>query len=549
VVDDDEDDRKFLERDLVGEGYQVKCLEVPEEAINVLPGGNFRVVVLDNRFHASRMSGMDCLRELRRRGVAIPVIVLTGHGGEGFEETIESMRLGAFKYVRKPLSWDKPYLELLQLVRKAAEQAEIITVPVSLPGRPTPAESDAGSSVVSKPMLGTSKVMLALGEFIARVAIADYSAPALIRGESGTGKELAARALFHYSRRKGKTFLAVNCSWVPEALEQELFGRENSILGPQAIGVFEQADGGAVLLDEVAALSPDVQGKLLNLLERGEIIRRGAHRPIKVDVRIIASTTRDLNRACDEGTFRRDLYNRLNAVPIEVRPLRERVDEQGDDRELLAQYFLKQAAAEQKRPLQGFHPEALAKIRAYRWPGNVRELQDKVSLAVVLCQQTHIMPEDLQLEPNDTIEGEAAVHIRRACEIALKSRQQKPLESLKTTLLRELCQLARTLSGGNDDQAARVLGLPLDEFLELHKRFFAHPVLHPSRARAYQVYELALRVKPQLAGRTVRETVAKVFRWLKEESPDVDSDKLPTNVATFAKYIREAEAFHAKNPH
>jgi two-component system, NtrC family, response regulator AtoC len=456
VVDDNDDDRVLLRRQLDGDGHVVESLSEAKQALELVPRGDYAVVVLDNKFEGEGMLGIDCLRELRRLAVTTPVIVLTGAGHEGLGEAIEVSQLGASTYIRKPANLAEPFGELLQLVHKYVQYHQFSREPVPPPGPANPS------------FIGNSPAMVELGSLIGAAGRIDD--PVLIQGESGTGKDLVARALFHASRRKGKNCLPVNCSGIPEVVEDELFGHEMDAFpgaGPQYHGVCEQAEGGAILLDHVEDLRRDTQSKILDLVENRQIIRRGGFRRVKVDVRVMASTGSDLPAAVKEGKFLEPLYFRLNVVRLDLPPLRQR----GEDMVLLAKHFLALVALAEKRPVRSFHPQTLEKITAYPWPGNVRELADKVRLAVLVCRGAVVMPEDLRLDPlAATAESEAAVHLRRACEAVQKAGQGSLLPLFRTIMSREVFLFAWSNRGGNRTAVSELLGISLNEVDRLEAR-------------------------------------------------------------------------------
>jgi len=282
------------------------------------------------------------------------------------------MQLGAFDYLTKPL--DLPSLN--ELVTRAIETRRMMNVPVAIPTGNAKGNGDTDA------FLGRGPCMMDVFKAIGRVAAQNVNV--LIRGESGTGKELVARSIYQHSERSEECFMAVNCAAIPDnLLESELFGHEKgSFTGAdqRRIGKFEQCDGGTIFLDEVGDMSPLVQGKVLRLLQQQEFERVGGNETISTDVRIIAATNRDLEDMVDEGTFRADLFYRLNGVTIQLPPLREREE----DVPLLLEYFLSKLAHEMNRlDVEGISPDALDALQKYDWPGNVREMQSVVRQALL----------------------------------------------------------------------------------------------------------------------------------------------------------------------
>jgi len=315
-------------------------------------------------------SGLDVFRKIRDADRRLPVIYITA--ADDSETAIEAMQLGAFDYLTKPL--DLPSLN--ELVTRAIETRRMMNVPVAIPTGNAKGNGDTDA------FLGRGPCMMDVFKAIGRVAAQNVNV--LIRGESGTGKELVARSIYQHSERSEECFMAVNCAAIPDnLLESELFGHEKgSFTGAdqRRIGKFEQCDGGTIFLDEVGDMSPLVQGKVLRLLQQQEFERVGGNETISTDVRIIAATNRDLEDMVDEGTFRADLFYRLNGVTIQLPPLREREE----DVPLLLEYFLSKLAHEMNRlDVEGISPDALDALQKYDWPGNVREMQSVVRQALL----------------------------------------------------------------------------------------------------------------------------------------------------------------------
>jgi two-component system nitrogen regulation response regulator GlnG len=294
--------------------------------------------------------------------------------------------------------------------------------------------------------------------------VAESSANVLILGETGTGKEMIARAVFQYSGRSDKPFIAVNCAALPEQLlESELFGHEKGAFtgaDRRHIGKFEQADGGTILLDEIGDMSLATQAKILRVLQEGEVVRLGGAEVVKVDVRVIACTHHDLETAIRRKEFRDDLYYRLNNVTLRLPPLRER----DEDLPVLARHFLARETRELGRPGLTFHPRALEKLRRHRWPGNVRELKGVVKLAALICDGVQVMPENLELGPAGPVgpetraleEGDALEGLRTAVRWAWQSGKGQLWPLLRDLLERELFRFALAQGGGQCRLAERL---------------------------------------------------------------------------------------------
>jgi two-component system nitrogen regulation response regulator GlnG len=377
------------------------------------------------------------------------------------------MKGGAYDYLVKPLDLER----VRELVQQALEMRRLMHIPVSLPGSTddqTPADQ----------MIGRSPQILEVYKAIGRVASQDVAV--LIRGESGTGKELIARAIYQHSQRAGAPFLAVNCAAIPDALlESELFGHEKgSFTGAdrQRIGKFEQCSGGTIFLDEVGDMSPLVQGKLLRLLQEQRFERVGGNQTIQTDVRIIAATHRDLEAMSNAGTFRADLYYRLNGFTIAIPALRDR----GDDIFLLLERFFNQFARQLGKDVQRIAPEALELLAEYPWPGNVREMQSAVRRA--LLQTTgpvlvaDALPEEIRTGGRRAIDlhpaGAGGILERIVDERLRAETSDLYAEALGAMEAFVLTRVLRS-TGGNQSQAARILGITRGS---LRNKIHAHAI-------------------------------------------------------------------------
>jgi two-component system nitrogen regulation response regulator GlnG len=403
------------------------------------------------------LSGLEMLRRLREIDARVPVIMLTGQGTAA--TAIEAMRLGAFEYVLKPLDADA----LIALLTRALEVSRLMRVPATIAAMEADDEpGDDGSDS----LVGRCPAMQDVYKAIGRVAPQDVTA--LILGESGTGKELIARAIYHYSRRAGRPFLAINCAAIPEnLLESELFGHEKGAFtgaDRKRIGKFEQCHGGTLFLDEVGDMTPLTQTKILRILQEQTFERVGGTETIKADVRVIAATNRDLEARVASGEFRGDLFYRLNVFTIRLPPLRDR----GEDIALLARHFLKRFSREfGKEPIE-FSTEALELLSRYSWPGNIRELQSVVKQALLEAVGPVIVPDFLPpaLRPGrlpapssvtstPSASGELALFIRGRLEGGSTNLHAEALNLLESILLPEVVRH----TGGNLSQAARILGI------------------------------------------------------------------------------------------
>jgi two-component system nitrogen regulation response regulator GlnG len=349
-----------------------------EEGLRLIPQCRPDLVLLDIRLGG--MNGLETLRRIRQLDARLPVILMTAYGTT--QTAIEAMKLGAYDYLLKP--FDVPRLK--QIVTEALRAARAMRQVVSY--QPLLEREDYELGII-----GRSPAMQEVFKLIGQLAASD--ATALITGESGTGKELVARAIYHHSRRSQQPFLAVNCAAIPEQLlESELFGHEKGAFTGathQRIGRFEQCHGGTLFLDEIGDMSPATQTKILRVLQDGTFERVGGNETVRVDVRVIAATNQDLERAVAEKRFREDLFYRLNVVRVRLPPLRERPG----DIPLLAEYFLRRGAQKLGQPPRRLSTEALALLERHPWPGNVRELENALEHALVVAKGDTILPADL----------------------------------------------------------------------------------------------------------------------------------------------------------
>ncbi|MFW5894063.1 MAG: sigma-54-dependent transcriptional regulator [Verrucomicrobiota bacterium] len=380
LVEDDENLGDLLREEVEDAGWNAQLTHTAEEALSMALKWHPDVIVSDLRLPGA--DGMALLYKVRSE---IPegtpdVLIVTAFGTVA--KAVESLKAGAEDFLTKPLDLDHFKLSLKRTLEKRAMRAEIKQMKTLMKGEDT-----------FHGMYGRSQSMLTLFQQLRQVAHAD--GPVLIQGESGTGKELVARALHLESKPKTSPFLAVNCAGIPEhLLESEFFGYEAGAFtgaSKSRRGIFAEAEGGTLLLDEISEMPPPLQAKLLRMLQDGKIRPVGSNTEQQVQVRIVAASNRDIEDQVKNGTFREDLFYRLETLPLVVPPLRER----GEDIDLLAGIFLnKQAYAAEKR-IRGFSTQALDMIHCYPFPGNVRELQNAVERAVVFCHDGEIMPEHL----------------------------------------------------------------------------------------------------------------------------------------------------------
>src|SRR5262245_509837 len=436
IVDDDAASRRLLEARLRPLACDVATAGNGEQALDAIRKEAPDLVLLDLRM--PKMSGIEVLRALRKEAIIVPVIVITAHGS--VETAVEAMKEGAYDFITKPI--DATHFDIV--VRKALEREGLKR------------ELELFSEDAAKRyhlVLGKSEKMKEAVETARKAATS--KATVLLLGESGTGKEIFARAIHNWSERRSQPFVAINCVGLSkELLESELFGHEKgSFTGADQLkkGKMELANGGTVFLDEIGDVSQELQTKLLRFLQEREFDRVGGVKAIRVDVRVVAATNRDLDVALKEGRFREDLYHRLNVVPITLPPLRER----REDIPALAHHFVQHFAKEVKRSLSEISDEALGKLSAYDWPGNVRELANVIERAVVLAQGPEIAPHDL---PARIV----------AAQPGSRSDGTSYRESMDAHR-RQLVMRALAQSQGNRAAAARTLGLHEKYLLRLLK--------------------------------------------------------------------------------
>jgi len=434
VVDDDPGLRQSLGLLLQGEGYQVTAEGSPTRALELAGAEAFDLILCDVRM--AEMDGLEFLRRYQEaRGQAL-VIMMSAYGGD--DAAIAAMKQGAYDYLPKPFRSD----EVLLTLRKAEERER-------LRGQVAALQAEL-SRWTDREVIAESPAMRRVMDLAARAA--PHPSTVLITGDSGTGKEIVARAIHRMSPRREHRFVAVNCGAIPEALlESELFGHvRGAFTGASAdkTGLFEEADEGTLLLDEIGDLPLMLQVKLLRVLQEREIRRVGDARPRRVDVRVIAATATDLEAAVRDGRFREDLYYRLNVLRIHIPPLRERPE----DLDALVGALLERAMKRSGRRLT-LAPEALAELRARRWPGNVRELENAIERAVVLSPDSVIRPEAFG-SPLPHRVGAALGDVPRHAGETL-ARLKDAVEGAE----RSVIQQALAAAGGNRAQAAELLGI------------------------------------------------------------------------------------------
>lgn len=380
IVDDDPAQRRILEEVVNRDGYRAIPIDSGQQALAFLEGpsgADISLMILD--LIMPGMDGMEVLKQLQPHRPNLPVIVLTAHGG--IETVVNVMRAGATDFVVKPVSPERLHVSIRNALKVNALTGEITRLQKKQRGKLTFGDIIARSTPMQQ--------VIKLGKRAAQSNI-----PILIEGESGVGKELIAAAIQGESERSGKPFITVNCGAIPENLvESILFGHEKGAFtgaSDKHAGKFQEASGGTLFLDEIGELPLDIQVKLLRALQEGEVDPIGSKKPVKVDIRLISATNRDLLQMVKEGRFREDLYYRLNVFPMHIPPLRERKEDIPD----LTAHFVRRLAAEEGKPVVGISPEALNMLCAYDWPGNVRQIENTVFRAIVLCDGDMLEPSD-----------------------------------------------------------------------------------------------------------------------------------------------------------
>lgn len=444
VVDDKELMRDSVGTVLARRGHRIVAVSGGHAALARLSERGIDAVVTD--LQMPEMDGLELLAEIRRQDETLPVIFMTAYGT--VETAVRALKNGAFDYVTKPFTGDELALTVERAIEHVRLQRENQLLRV-VHGSPSAVDN-------AIPLIGESRVMENLRDELRRIA--ESNGTVLIAGESGTGKEVAARFVHTHSPRRSAPFLAVNCAALsPSLLESELFGHEKgAFTGADRLrkGRFELADGGTLLLDEVSEIPPELQAKLLRVLQERCFERVGSSHPIKVDVRVIATTNRDLRPEVEMGRFRSDLYFRLNVLPILMPPLRDRLD----DVAALAAHFLATVSRREGRPLHRLSEEAAQLLRGYSWPGNVRELCNVCERAAVLAS-TEAIPRELMaswIGAPSSSNGAAHVGASESDGVAtLVCDGTVTLETLERDVILRTLEIHR----GHRERSARALGI------------------------------------------------------------------------------------------
>ena len=431
IVDDDANHRAMLRALLSEWGAKASEAQSGAQAVSLTRQHPYDLILMDVQMPG--MTGIEALREIKGYNPAIPVLIMTAYSN--VENAVEAIKAGACDYIPKPLEFDEFRLAMERALDHAHAREERRQL-----------EETLGRSFDSAGIIGTSPAMRAVLETLAMVAPSE--ATVLIYGESGTGKELFAKAVHANGRHRDGPFVAVNCAALSETLlESELFGHEKGAFtgaDKRRDGLFAQADKGTIFLDEIGEISSAMQVKLLRVIQEREFLRVGGSRKVRVDVRIVAATNKDLQEEVRAGRFRQDLFFRLNVVTLTIPPLRERMT----DVPLLAAFFLKRFAARNNKTVKGFTPGAMDRMMKYAWPGNVRELENAVERAVVLLVGEYVS--ERELPPSMTVNaGNAEQADSRHMLSGLSLEDAEKLVIMETI---HDC-------GGNKTEAARRLGV------------------------------------------------------------------------------------------
>mgnify|MGYP003976658501 FL=1 len=434
IADDEPEMRVALETTLQRENYQLVCAEDGKQALQQFENQVFDMVLTDVRM--PKLSGLELLREIKERSPKTPVVMMTAYGT--IDNAVEAMKEGAFDYLIKGSGFSADVL--VSTVKRAFLNPQDYVAPV----RPSGVINKAGTSEITR-IVTQDEEMKKLLKFAENVAYSKSTV--LIMGETGTGKELFARYIHQCSTRNDKPFMAVNCAALPEGLlESELFGHEKgSFTGAleNKEGKFELAHQSSLLLDEITEMSLPLQAKLLRVLQEHEVDKVGGKAPIPVDVRVIATTNRDIRRRIADQEFREDLYYRLNVVPLILIPLRERKE----DIPLLAEYFMNQFCQENSRPPIKIDPATLTLLKKYRWPGNIRELGNIIERSCLMCQGDTLLPSNLFFDDEPLSSG--------------KKDAAPKLSGTIYDIEKELIQQTLEEFSGNKTKAAESLGISI----------------------------------------------------------------------------------------
>jgi two-component system, NtrC family, response regulator AtoC len=447
VIDDEKNMRHMLQIMLSKAGYEAESAGNGLEGLEKMGQGEFDFVLCDLKM--PKMDGMSFLKRAKEKFNEKTYIMMSAYGN--IDDAVEAMKIGAYDYISKPFKTD----EVLLTLKKAEERERLKKENISLQQRIEKIEQRYSFGNI----IARSEAMRHVFELVEKVA--DHKTTVLITGESGTGKDLIARAVHHNGRRANKPMVSINCGGIPEnLLESELFGYKRGAFTDAVKdkpGRFEEADGGTVFLDEIGELPLPLQVKLLRVLQEEEISPLGGVGSKRIDVRVIAATSRDLNREAVEGRFREDLFYRLNVMPIHLPPLRER----RGDIPLLVGYFIDMFNKKLQKGIEGLSSEAMPILMGYAWPGNIRELENVIERALLLAKGRWITPEDLP----------SRISTESSYAPSFLSEENLSIRKASSRLERDLIRKALQLKGGNRTQASRILEISRPKLLAKIKEY------------------------------------------------------------------------------
>jgi two-component system response regulator AtoC len=430
VIDDEESIRHMLSVLLKKEGYTVKCVEDGEEGLKELMARDYDIALCDVRM--PKLGGLELVDEIAERDIDTTIIIMSAFGNR--ELALDAIKRGAYDYIDKPFKKDEVLLTLL----KAEERLQLRRENEEL-------KKSRSARASFDNIVGDSEPMQQVFQTIEKVA--DYKSTVLLTGESGTGKELVAQAIHNHSPRRNESWVPINCGAIPEnLLESELFGHVKGAFTDATAdkkGLFQEADGGTIFLDEIAELPMQLQVKLLRVLQEGEVRRIGDNKSVDIDVRVIAASLHDLDERVEEGLFREDLFYRLNVIHLHLPPLRERREDIGD----LVEHFIEIQNERLGTQIKGVAPEAMKIMMNYSWPGNVRELQNCIERGVVMANGDRIDEDALPgriVESNDELKQ-------------LFSSDELSIKKMSTALERILIRRALEKTSGNRTRASELL--------------------------------------------------------------------------------------------
>lgn len=443
VVDDEADIRELVAGVLEDEGYAVRSAANSTEALDAIESRRPSLVLLDVWLQGSRMDGLQLLEEVKRRDPSLPVLMISGHGN--LDTAVAAIREGAIDFIEKPFEASR----LLHLVGRATETDRLRRENADLKMRVGTEDQLNGSSIAINSVRATLKRVAPTGSRV------------LITGPAGVGKEIAARTIHNWSTRASGPFVTVAAARMdPERVEEELFGSE--IDGVSRPGFLEQAHGGTLFLDEIADMPLTTQGKILRVLTDQSFSRVGGQRPVKVDVRVLSATSRNLSEEIAAGRFREDLYYRLNVVPVRIPPLRER----REDIPELSAHYLARFATERRMPPPNLSDEALAALQAHDWPGNVRQLRNIIERTVIMAPGDRLARIDVDMLPTELIDSGGSGGLSSATLSIMGS----PLREARESFEREYLRVQIRRFSGNISRTASFIGM---ERSALHRKLKA----------------------------------------------------------------------------